>query len=454
MTSRPKAATDGSDRWKLASLLLFVTYLMLGFIYCVIQPPTAPPDETANMQYVQFLLKEHRLPRWEASGGGEGGYEAQHPPLSYLVEAVPYAASASAGSESYRWLSTRLTVLVCGLALFVILPPLGRRLFPSDPLSAFALTATVVLMPHSLMYLTFANPDGFCLILAAAALLTAVRIYGDAQEHKSLPWVAGVLSALASVVKLTVAPVLVLLIAAQWLRTGQSGADRWRKIIIIGGVWLVGGAWWYVRNIAIYGTPFIHTTPTLALKTGMDYIPLNGALRVGAVSVSETYLSIWAQRGWFPADTGEKILYPLITVFVLAAVAGYVLGRRPRTEGSVPTSPALRFAVVASVSVLLLTLVSQQIAYWFVDVGWNAGGRYMLTALPEIAVLLVLGMRSLRPPALARAAIGGWIALLVVLNLISANTIISDLVPRDYPGWRMFEFPQAAPTPAPESAAP
>jgi hypothetical protein len=450
MTSRPQAAANGSDRWKLASLLLFVTYLMLGFIYCVIQPPTAPPDETANMQYVKFLLKENRLPRWEASGGGEGGYEAQHPPLSYLVEAVPYAASAVAGSESYRWLATRLTVLVFGLALFAILPPLGRRLFPGDPLAAFALTATVVLMPHSLMYLTFANPDGFCLLIAAAALLTAVRIYGDAEEHKSLPWIAGVLSALASVVKLTVAPVLVLLLAAQWLRPDQSKTDRWRKIAIIGGVWLIGGAWWYVRNIALYGSPFIHTTPTMG--TGTDYISRNGMFRVGAVGMLETYMSIWAQRGWFPAGTGEILLYSLITVFVLAAVAGYVLRRGSRADDSPPNTSALRFAVVASMSVLLLTLVSQQVAYWFVDVGWNAGGRYILTALPEIAVLLVLGMRSLKPPILARTALGGWIALLVVLNLISANTIISDLVPRDYPGWRMFEFPQAAP--APESAAP
>ena len=425
---------------------------MLGFIYCVIQPPTAPPDETANMQYVQFLLKENRLPRWEASGGGEGGYEAQHPPGSYLVEAIPYAASASAGSESYRWLATRLTVLVFGLALFAIVPPLGRRLFPGDPLSAFALTATIVLMPHSLMYLTFANPDGFCLLIAAAALLTAVRIYGDTEKHRSLPWIAGVLSALASLVKLTVAPVLVLLLAAQWLRPDQSKAGRWRKLAIIGGVWLVGGAWWYVRNIALYGSPFIHTTATKG--PAIDYLSQNGILGVAKVGIVETYLSIWAQRGWFPASAGdgENFLYYLITLFVLLAIAGFVLRRRPQTETK--PAPALRFALAASVTVLLFTFVSQQIAYWFVDAGWTAGGRYILTALPEIAVLLVLGVRSLRPPALARAALGGWIALLVVLNLISANTIISDLVPRDYPGWRMFEFPQANSSAVPESVTP
>jgi hypothetical protein len=178
----------------------------------------------------------------------------------------------------------------------------------------------------------------------------------------------------------------------------------------------------------------------------MDYIAQNGALRVGAVGALETYMSIWAQRGWFPAGTGEIILYSLITLFVCLAAAGLFLRRHSQREGTRAPNPALRFAVIASVSILLFTLISQQIAYWFVDAGWNAGGRYILTALPEIAVLLVLGLRSLKPLVLARTAMGGWILLLLVMNLISANTIISDLVPRDYPGWQMFEFPaQTAP---------
>ncbi|MBC8101721.1 MAG: hypothetical protein H7Z41_03945 [Cytophagales bacterium] len=451
MTPSAPTPANPSDRWQLAAFLLVVAYLMLGFIYCVIQPPTAPPDETANLQYIRFLVDQRRLPHWEENGGGEGGYEAQHPPLTYLIEAVPYAASEGAG-ESYRWLAARLTVLVIGLALFAVLPPLARRLFPRDPLAAFALTATVVLMPHSLMYLTFANPDAFCLLLAAAALLVAVRIYSDAAEHPLLPWVAGLLSAVASLVKLTVAPILFLFLLAQWLRPDQKAAERWQKVCIISGVWLAGGAWWYVRNLVLYGKPFIHTKATMG--PGLEYAALNGGpLRVAAVGASETYLSIWAQRGWFPAGTGESVLYCLVTLFVLLAGVGFFLRRRRSTSSPQAPDTALRFATAASVVILTFTLVSQQIAYLFVDAGWNAGGRYLLTALPEIAVLLVLGLRSLVPPALARAALGGWVALLVVMNLISANTIISALVPRDYPGWQMFDFPRQA-SPPDGAAAP
>ena len=447
--SRPESPQTGSDRWKLAGFLLVVTYLMLGFIYSVIQPPTAPPDETANMRYIGFLTTEHRLPHWEERGGGEGGYEAQHPPLTYLLETIPYTIVSGAG-ESYRWLATRLTVLLCGLLLFVIVPPLGRRLFPGDPLSQFTLTTTIVLMPHSLMYLTFANPDGFCLIIAAAALAVAVRIYGDTTEHSALPWLAGLLSAVASMVKLTVAPVFLLLLAAQWLRPGQAASDRWRKMGIIGGVWAVGGAWWYVRNIVLYGSPFIHTKATMG--PGVDYLALNGASHVLAVGAADTYLSIWAQLGWFPAGAAGNLLYGLISLFVLLAIAGFVLRKRSIPATQTP-APALRFTVIASVAILLFTLLGQQIAYLFVDAGWQAGGRYLLTALPELGVLMVLGLRSLPSPLFARITQGGWIALLLVLNLLSANTIISDLVPRDFPGWRMFEFPTQAAnteeTPAP-----
>lgn len=37
------------------------------------------------MQYVQCLAEHHRLPFFEPKGGGQGGYEAQHPPLYYAL---------------------------------------------------------------------------------------------------------------------------------------------------------------------------------------------------------------------------------------------------------------------------------------------------------------------------------------------------------------------------------
>ena len=82
---KPANATvieNGSQRGQLAWLLLGLFYLFFGFIYSVINPLGALPDERANMQYVAFISQNGRMPIWVPSGNGEGGYEAQHPPLS------------------------------------------------------------------------------------------------------------------------------------------------------------------------------------------------------------------------------------------------------------------------------------------------------------------------------------------------------------------------------------
>ena len=89
-----------TDRWKLAWLLLGVFYLLFGLLYSVIQPPTALPDEGANMQYVQFLGTQGHLPVWEPSGQGAGGYETQHPPLAYTLQSLVWRAAAACRTTS------------------------------------------------------------------------------------------------------------------------------------------------------------------------------------------------------------------------------------------------------------------------------------------------------------------------------------------------------------------
>src|SRR5688572_10028237 len=106
-------ASAANDRWRLAWALLGVVYLMLGFLYSVIQPPTALPDEAAHMQYVRFLAEERRFPLWSPSGASEAGYETQHPPLAYSLQAVPYAA-ASALPENMRWHVVRWFMVAFG----------------------------------------------------------------------------------------------------------------------------------------------------------------------------------------------------------------------------------------------------------------------------------------------------------------------------------------------------
>ena len=432
MTPLPPTPPASSDRWKLAWLLLGVFYLFFGFVFSVIQPPTAAPDEGANVQYVRFLSEHHRFPLWEASGGGEGGYETQHPPLAYGLQALVWSAGGAL-PENVRWHVVRWFMVGFGLLLLPITARLGRRLFPEDALARFTLAATIQIMPLSLLYLCHANPDGVGLIVSALSLGLAVRIYGDADEPAWLPWLAGGVAALAALTKLSVAPVGLVLLAAQLLRPGQARADRLRRVGALLAVWLVGAGWWYARNVLLYGQPFVHTAGRLG--TGLGLADRMGLGRTAWFTLSETYLSAWAQRGWFP-EALEPVFDALLILLPLLALSGLVLRRRA------PGPP--RFVLWACACLLAFVFVSQQIAFWTVDVELNAGGRYLLATLPAVAVLLAAGISRLGPRVSA-GAFSGWLLLLLGMNAASAYNVVNVLTPHYFPGWRPFEMPGGHP---------
>lgn len=419
-----------SDRWKLAWLLLAVFYLVFGFLYSVIQPPTALPDERANMVYVQFLSAHHRLPILLPSGQGEAGYEMQHPPLAYGLQALVWGAFAGV-PEIWRWYAVRWFMVCLGLCLLPLTARLGKQLFPDSPLARLTFAATIQLLPLTLLYFCHANPDGLGLLLSALSLLLAVQIYGDAAEPRRLPWIAGVAAALAALTKLSVLPAALVLAAAQLLRPNQTTQERFTHTAIILGVGLAGSAWWYGRNLILYHQAFIHLYPAGDMGTGLDLAARVGYGSTAQMTLTNTFLSLWAQRGWFPPSL-EPFLDGGVILMVLLALAGFLFARQA-------PGPSLFVRWVCFLW-LLFVFLGQQIAFWTVDVELNAGGRYLLAALPAIAALLVMGVARFGS-RVTRVVFPLWILLILVMNIASAYNIATVLVPHYFPGWRMFEFP-------------
>ena len=420
-----------TDRWTLAWLLLGVFYLLFGLLYSVIQPPTALPDEGANMQYVQYLAAHHRLPVWRPSGPIEAGYETQHPPLAYVLQAVVWGLSGHL-PDNLRWHVVRWFMVALGLGLLPITARLGRRLFPDSALTRFTYAATIQLLPLSLLYLCHANPDGVGLLLSALGLLLAVHIYSDPVEAARLPYQAGVVAALAALTKLSVLPVAAVLLAAQAGRRGETTPVRARRTAVILGLGLAGSAWWYVRCLLLYHQIFIHSAG--AFGTGLDLAARFGYPHAAYLTLTKTFLSAWAQRGWFP-PLWEPLLNTCLVLMASLALAGFVLRRPPSPEGF-PSPFILRLCAFW----LLFVFLAQQLAFWTVDVELNAGGRYLLAALPANAVLLLTGVRRFGP-RVTRVVFPAWLALILVMNIASAYYIVNVLVPHYFPGWRMFEFP-------------
>ncbi|HEY3329928.1 MAG TPA: hypothetical protein VGK19_07915 [Capsulimonadaceae bacterium] len=418
-----------NSRAQLAWIVLFAAYMLFAFLYSVINPLNALPDEGANMQYVQFLADNHALPIWTPSGDSPGGYETQHPPVAFSIGAIAFASTKSL-ALNMRWQFTRWAYVLCGIILFFIVRKLAALLFSDEPWLQLAFGASVMLMPLNLMSFAYANPDGIAALVTAAGILVGAQIYAQKADNYWLNAAGGLVAGLGLLTKLSAAPVILLVLLAQACRPNVDRVARLRGVGVSLIVWAAVCGWYYVRSYVLYHSVFLHTPGKLG--TGWEFAASAGLYKTVMISLRETCLSVWAQRGWFPPAADWTFMI-LIGVMILAAIIGYAI--RAKSESSGTGLPAAKVALVYT----FLVFAAQQVAFWKVDIEFNAGGRYLLVALPAIAYLLVSGV--VRLPRSARVAVLSiWVLLLFAMNLTAANEIVSVLTPYYYPGWQMFEF--------------
>lgn len=396
-----------------------------GLLFSIIQPLNRPPDEGAHAQYIRFLAEQRRLPRWEPWGGGEAGYEAQHPPLYYALGAAVYGATKGL-PEPWRWHALRWFTLLLGSLLFWVARGFFLDYFRGQWLPAWIATAGFMLTPLTLLYLCYINVDGMSLLWCSVILWLSVRRargMAASWEQGLLPLALG----LGLLTKLTVLGTLPTVVLAHLGEPGVGkGEKRLRLLLTLAGALAVAG-WWYARNSWLYGTPFIHTVAyvgsglSLAERTGQGAWLLWFTLR-------ETYLSTWAQRGWLPPGGVEGSLYGLLTALLLLAA-----GKGLRARGKAPDPAAWLCGIL-----MLSLILGHQFQVWWVDYEFNAGGRYLLNGLMGLHALVVDGLGSLRRPGVGWAL---WALLFLVMDAFSAHRIWTVLNPRYAPGWRLFQFP-------------
>lgn len=446
--------------------LLVVVFVALAFTFSVIQPLGRTPDEGAHVQYIVFLAEQGRLPVFSPRGGGEAGYEAQHPPLYYALMAVAWACSAGLATE-WRWHLLRwLTVVIVGGGTFLVCARMFRRIWPDHDGLAWAATATTMLMPLTLLYVAYINPDGMAMLWASATLWLSLEI-ALGQRRWPLCLALGAVVAAAALTKISALPTLLVAAVACYLGWRRSPDRAWLQHAgATLGTFLLLGGWWYARNLYLYGS--------LTLKTAAPYgSGLDNALRTGNflfyawLSIRETFLSTWIQRGWLPAGAVEYALYGVVILYTLGAVAGWIIGRRERSQGDFraegeTSGGTARWGAEHVAALLMLILLAsvvagQQLAFWLADVEFNAGGRYVLMAMSGIALLGLVGWRKLlapessrgggaspatrTAPALSTVALALWLVAIVVMDLASAWNIVTVLNPRYAPGWQLLHFP-------------
>jgi 4-amino-4-deoxy-L-arabinose transferase-like glycosyltransferase len=422
----------GKARWPW--LVLFAIMISLAVAYSLIQPLGESPDEAAHMKYVKFLASEHRLPVWKFDGGGEAGYEAQHPPLYYALGALVYA-STSALPENWRWQSVRWLSLLIGACLLLCARGLFLGIFRGRLGPAIAATAAVGFTPLMLEYMSYVNPDILSIFFCCVVLWMSTRVArGEAQTRDRIA--LAVALGLGLLTKLTIIGVVPVVIAAHFWEPHADHKRRWerRRILLMGT--LLGAslmcAWWYSRNSVLYKTPFLHTAGQYG--TGLAMALYSGrTLSLLRVTLVNTYFSTWAEGAWLPHNIVGLALFVPITVCIIAAAIGGVVRRIKRSARSLSSDPALWLCGILLISLL----VFHQAQVWFVDYEFNAGGRYMLNGLVAASALVIASLGSMR---LRRAWLTIWVAGLLVAAIVSpvymltVNNRVAD------PGWHVMKL--------------
>jgi hypothetical protein len=425
------------------------------------------PDEGAHFQYVAYVAREWRLPKFEGYAGV--GYEAHQPPLYYFLAAAVYALTGGEG-KAVRLLSTACSAGVVWLVWLTL-----RRLAPERPLLALTGMGFAAFLPMHIAIGSAVGNDALTNLLFAAvlyALLVNLRDVGahsraptqternvgahssptqaernvgahgvptqrerDVGAHSRAPLHSRLLpSLLTDGLRLLTIPVLVglamltkatgiLLMPLMLLGFLLLGWQRFKSLVPGLGLGFIAllltlhiSGWWLVRNYILYGDPLLQRT-FLEVFAGtakaQDFINQGMSWGQYARLVADwTFRSFWFAYG-VPetARTGlpnflPDSVYLGLGVLTLGAVVGFVLRLRE------PLPLWARVWLLLAGLCLVLTLVSFVL---FVRVFFQTQGRYFYPALLPISVFWALGWERLVPERYRPTALLGITGVLLAL---------------------------------------
>ena len=421
-----------------ALAVLLGIYLILAVGYSLADPLYESTDELRHFRYVRHLVVYRALPEQRL---GAPRAQSHHPPLYYALGAlvswwVPveqdvYYAPTENPFWAYRYwevgvdnknqyvhgaderfpfhgvalavyLVRWLTVLI-GAGVVWLTFCIGREVFPEKPALALGGAALVAFNPQFLYLSGAVNNDVPAALCGAAVLLACVRLVREGPRVRTdvslgLLLGAGLLTKFNLLALL--APIELAYLVVAWRARRQGGA--WRVLLrgnlcVLGLAVLLSG-WWFVRNWQLYGDP-----------TGLNMLNELWAGRPAAdnwwvIRQGLPYLwsSLWGRFGYGQVPLPQSI-YQGLSVFCLAALAGYLLPRRR----ALCASPLL----LLGATVLAFAAV---VFYYMLIQPAGAMGRFFFPGLPAFALLLCVGLGQFFPRRLARTA-----SLVVTIGMVA-----------------------------------
>jgi 4-amino-4-deoxy-L-arabinose transferase-like glycosyltransferase len=295
--------------------------------------------------------------------GVRAGLWHQHHGITYLAgifdlrnnayplggELGPFSTMTLAGNLHF----VALDQFLAALAMIIGVAGIARRIGFAPRAAAFG-GLLVATLPIVVLQAGTAMTD---LIMPALAVAAVLLLF---DRSRAAPWLAGVATALAVDVKLSVVPAIPLLLAFAWLAR-PAGLRRARVFAVIAGT--VVGAFWYVVNLAETRAWDGHVTAPIHVDRSIPAV----TARVTRLAIEFIDLS--------GAQGRDRWLYAVASLIVLAVATAIFVRRRRR---DLVTTAALA-AVLALVPIVLLPIEHRLIRGYFKT--WDLLGRRDLADL-------------------------------------------------------------------------
>ena len=396
---------------------IIVVYLGLSYLYATRIPKWNAPDEPAHFNYVRFVATTGGLPvlmpgdydpvaveeRMAAKFPDRlpvdwMRYESHQPPLYYALAAPVYRLVAG------RPLGTQVVALrlfssligACGLVVAYLA---ARQIFPRDLVLALAVPGVMAFIPMRVALFAAVENDALAELVLSSVLLCLLvglrRLTGWRYDV-----LVGLLLGAALLTKMVdyvsvgligVAFAAAELLPSPFLPSGRPIVARLgrlaRRLAVVYGIGALLTAWWFARNIGLYGWPDVFGMRRHDLVVAGQ--PLTGAITwaVAERFVLTCFHSFWAQFGWMGINADDRT-YRLLGWLTYAALVGLVLYAvwllRNREALSSYERRALGLLVLAA------AFVSAGVVYYNLTY-LQPQGRYLFPALVPLVLLPLLG---------------------------------------------------------------
>ena len=346
------------DRVAIAGLALAAVGVAMRVNNAVRYPPRWGFDAMFNERYVRRLMESWALPAPDAD------WSTAHPPLYYYLSAA-VGRILDHGDSLMTIVPTRLVGTLAGLATIALAVALVRRVDPERPRRALLAAALLLFLPVHIYMSAMLNEEILASAFVSAALVATA--WPLARRDRDRDWLRaagiGLAAGLALLTKLS--GLLVAIAAA--LSYGIEGLYRRRFLAalrcaaLVGGVALLVGGWYYLRNLAVYGYlyPQDLTTHSVMFEMPPGARSIGDYFRVPLATWTDpqplapdllrsiwgaTYVSAWYEgHGHFlPAgNPAAKRMGTLILVLALLPTAAFAagIGRGVRRALGAPDGP-------------------------------------------------------------------------------------------------------------------